>query len=116
MKEHPVEPTVTTTRPRPRPEDRPKILPPYHVVLLNDDFHSVPFVVGVLQRVLGISTEQAHQLTMAAHSQGRCVIWTGPKEVAELKVEQVQTFHEIREPDNNDLGPLGCDLEPAPGA
>jgi hypothetical protein len=43
------------------------------------------------------------------------VVWTGPKEVAELKAEQIQTFHEIREPDARNLGPLGCTIEPAPG-
>jgi hypothetical protein len=36
--------------------------------------------------------------------------------VAELKVEQVRSFHEIRSYDGAKLGPLGCTIEPAPSA
>jgi ATP-dependent Clp protease adaptor protein ClpS len=91
-------------------------VPPYHVVLANDDDHSFEFVVGVLRKVLGCTLERATQLTLEAHTTGRAVIWTGPREVAELKAEQVATFHEVRERDSRDLGPLGCTIEPAPGA
>jgi ATP-dependent Clp protease adaptor protein ClpS len=90
-------------------------LPPYHVIILNDAHHSVEFVVGVLVNVLGCPEELALQLTWEAHTSGRAVIWTGPKEVAELKAEQVQTFHEKRT-DGTDMGPLGCVIEPAPSA
>jgi ATP-dependent Clp protease adaptor protein ClpS len=58
--------------------------------------------------------ERAYQLMMEAHSSGRAIIWTGTREVAELKAEQVQTFPEIRA-DGRHLGPLGCTVEPAPG-
>jgi ATP-dependent Clp protease adapter protein ClpS len=54
------------------------------------------------------------QLMWEAHSKGQAIVWTGPKEVAELKVEQIQTFHEHRNRDNADLGPLDCVIEPAP--
>jgi ATP-dependent Clp protease adaptor protein ClpS len=90
-------------------------LPPYNVILENDDHHSVEFVIDVLRKVLGCPLERAAQLTWQAHTTGRAVIWSGPKEVAELKVEQVRTFHEIRELDGKNLGPLGCGIEPAPG-
>ena len=43
------------------------------------------------------------------------MVWTAPREVAELKAEQILTFHEVRESDGHDLGPLGCTVEPAPG-
>jgi ATP-dependent Clp protease adaptor protein ClpS len=89
-------------------------IPPYNVVLLNDDHHSMLFVVGVLREVFGMQMPRAVERMMEAHTTGRAVVWTGPKEVAELKVEQVRTFHERREPDL-DLGPLGCEIEPAPG-
>jgi ATP-dependent Clp protease adapter protein ClpS len=54
-------------------------------------------------------------LTRQAHQQGRAVIWTGPKEVAELKLDQITTYHETRESDGKKLGPVGCVIEPAPG-
>ena len=73
------------------------------------------FVVEVLCKVLGCPVEKAAQLMLEAHTSGRAVIWTGPREVAELKAEQVQTFAEVREADGAKLGPLGCTVEPAPG-
>jgi ATP-dependent Clp protease adaptor protein ClpS len=116
MSRTPTEPVVTNPRPKPREETRTRRLPPFHVVLANDDDHSFNFVVDVLRKVLGCPLERALQLTLEAHTSGRSVIWTGPKEVAELKAEQVQTFHEVREPVSRDLGPLTCTIEPAPGA
>jgi ATP-dependent Clp protease adaptor protein ClpS len=107
---------VTGTQTLPEEDVRTRLLPPYHVILLNDDHHSTDFVVNVLISVLGCPQEHATALMMEAHNSGRAVIWTGPKEVAELKAEQVQTFHEVRERDGVKLGPLGCVIEPAPGA
>jgi ATP-dependent Clp protease adaptor protein ClpS len=105
---------IVTTRPKEREQTRSQRLPPYNVILENDDYHSFPFVVEVLRKALGYSEERAFQLTNQAHTSGRAVVWTGPKEVAELKAEQITTFHEIRA-DNRSLGPLGCTIEPAPG-
>lgn len=91
-------------------------VPPYNVILLNDDHHSMEFVVDVLCKALGISVENAFQYMIHAHTNGEAVVWTAPKEVAELKAEQIQTFHEVRPHDNKKLGPLGVRVEPAPGA
>src|SRR3954451_2367966 len=104
----------TTTKTEPRDETRTRRIPPYNVILENDDHHSMEFVVEVLQKSLGFSVERAVEHMMQAHSTGRSVVYTGPKEVAELKMDQILTFHEIRS-ENRDLGPLGCYIEPAPG-
>jgi ATP-dependent Clp protease adaptor protein ClpS len=88
-------------------------VPPYKIILLNDDDHSMDFVVDVLRKVFNFQLEKAFQLMMEAHENGRTIVWTGTKEVAELKVEQINTFHEIRERDNKDLGPLGTYIEEA---
>ena len=93
---------------------QPRLLPPYNVILENDDHHSFEFVVMVLCKALGYSFESSFQDTMEAHKSGQAVVWTGPKEVAELKLEQILTFHEDRE-DGRKLGPLSCRIEPAPG-
>ena len=102
------------TKTQPREETHTRRVPPYNVIIENDDHHSMEFVVEVLMKVLGASVERAFQLMIEAHETGRAVVWTGPKEVAELKAEQIQTFHEVRD-DGSDLGPLGCTIEPAPG-
>ena len=116
MSDAPAEPTVANPKTKPRDEAKPRRVPPYHVVLANDDHHSMDFVVGVLRKVLGVPLERAMALMLEAHTSGRSVIWTGPREVAELKAEQVHTVHEIRDADKTDLGPLSCTIEPAPGA
>jgi ATP-dependent Clp protease adaptor protein ClpS len=108
------EPKASKPRTRPSDKHQTRRIPPYHVVLANDDQHTVEFVIDVLRKVLGAPLERAVQLTMEAHTSGRAVIWTGPKEVAELKVEQVTTYHEVRENDGAKLGPLTCTIEPAP--
>jgi ATP-dependent Clp protease adaptor protein ClpS len=108
--------TDTTTAPRQREDLRTRRIPPYNVILLNDDDHSMDFVVDVLCKVLGCPVERAIQLMFEAHKSGRAIIWTGTREVAELKAEQIQTFPEIRAADGAQLGPLGCVIEPAPGA
>jgi ATP-dependent Clp protease adaptor protein ClpS len=102
-----------TTKPREREATKTRRQPPYNVVLENDDHHSFEFVIDVLRKVLGCTEQRAVLLTQEAHTTGRAIIWTGSKEVAELKVEQVTSFHEVRPGDK--LGPLGCYLEPAPG-
>ncbi len=107
---------LVTTKPKEREETRTRRVPPYNVVLENDDYHTLEFVVDVLRKVLGCPLERAAQLALQAHTTGRSIIWTGTKEVAELKVEQVRSFHEVRPWDGAKLGPLGCTIEPAPGA
>ena len=106
---------VMTTKSKPREQNHTRRLPPYNVIIDNDDYHSFEFVAGVLSKALGFASVRAHQLTLQAHTTGRAVVWTGPKEVAELKVDQIRSFHEIRRPDGAELGPLDCSLEPAPG-
>ena len=108
-------PEVTiTTKPREREETRTRRVPPFHVILENDDHHSFEFVMGVLQKALGYNQQKCFQLTMLAHESGQAIVWTGTKEVAELKMEQLQSFHEIKA-SGQKLGPLGVRIEPAPG-
>ncbi len=104
-----------TTLPEQREDTRTRRVPPYNVILENDDDHSMQFVVEVLCKALGCTVERAVLYMMEAHTSGRAVVWTAPKEVAELKAEQIRTFHEVRERDGKQLGPVGCTIEPAPG-
>lgn len=105
--------TIVTTKPKPQERSRTRQLPPHHVILENDDHHSFEFVMETLQKALGFDEQKAYLVTHEAHTSGRAVAWTGSKEVAELKVEQIRGFHEIRA-DGRKLGPLSCLVEPAP--
>jgi ATP-dependent Clp protease adaptor protein ClpS len=116
MADTPTEPAVAEPRVRPRSDTRTRRVPPYNLILANDEHHSMDFVVGVLRKILGVPMERAVKLMLVAHETGRAVIWTGPREVAELKAEQVHTCREVRDRDKADLGPLDCSIEPAPGA
>ena len=106
---------VVTTKPKQREQTETRRIPPYNVILENDDYHTLEFVVDVLRKVLGCPLERAVQLALQWHTTGRPIIWTGTKEVAEFKVEQVRSFHEIRAADGAKLGPLGCTIEPCRG-
>lgn len=103
-----------TTLPELDTEVKTRRIPPYNVILENDDHHSMEFVIEVLQKALGYTVEHSYQLMLLAHTSGQAIVWTGTKEVAELKLEQMLTFHETR-PGGKNLGPLGVRIEPAPG-
>ncbi|HZZ77010.1 MAG TPA: ATP-dependent Clp protease adaptor ClpS [Gemmataceae bacterium] len=106
--------TGVTVLPEEDTEIKTRRLPPYNVILENDDHHSMEFVISVLQKALGYNEQKCFQLMMLAHTSGQAVVWTGTKEVAELKLEQMLSFHEIQ-PNGRKLGPLGVRIEPAPG-
>ena len=110
--EGPMDDVMVATKPKEKTKTRR--VPPYNVILLNDDHHTMDFVIEVLCKALGYTVERAYQLMMQAHTSGRTIVWTGPKEVAELKADQIRTFHEKRD-DGRNFGPLGCEIEPAPG-
>lgn len=103
-----------TTKPLEREEVKTRQLPPYNVILENDDHHTMEFVLDVLQKALGYNEQKSYLLMMLAHETGQAIVWTGSKEVAELKLEQMLSFHEIL-PSGRKLGPLGVRIEPAPG-
>src|SRR5947209_2310552 len=103
---------AVSTKPKTREETTTRRQPPYHVILENDDDHSFAFVISVLRKVFTFAEERAYQLAFEAHSRGRSIVWTGTRELGELKVEQVRSFSETLD-DGRKLGPVGVTLEPA---
>ena len=73
---------------------RSKVAPPplYTVVLLNDDFTPMDFVVLVLQKFFSMNRERAMQIMLKVHMEGRGVCGVYPRDIAATKVEQVSTF------------------------
>ena len=73
---------------------RAKTKPPkmYKVLLLNDDYTPMEFVIVVLQRFFSMSTEQATQIMLKVHNEGRGVCGVFPRDIAATKVEQVGAF------------------------
>ena len=71
-----------------------KLAPPplYTVVLLNDDFTPMEFVVSVLQMFFALDHSRATQVMLAVHTRGKGVCGVFTHEVAETKVIQVNEF------------------------
>lgn len=82
--------------------------PMYQVILLNDDFTPMAFVVRVLVELFYLSTEQAERVMLEVHHTGRglCGIFT--REIAETRVAQVNQVARQNE------HPLLCVMERAP--
>lgn len=108
---------TTVVRPKPTPQEakRPKRQPPHAVVLHNDQLNTVLFVVAVLQKVFGYDRTKAIDLMWRAHETGRSVVWSGTKELAELKAEQVESCGPDPTASARGAGPLRVSVEPMPG-
>lgn len=90
-------------------ESKPRLQKPplYKVVLLNDDYTPMEFVVIVLQRFFQKSREEATRIMLHVHQKGIGVCGVYTREVAESKVRQVMAFS------SENQHPLQCTLEPA---
>ena len=64
----------------------------YKVVLFNDDYTTMDFVVEVLQRFFSMSRERALQTMLKVHNEGSAVCGVYSLDVAETKVAQVTVF------------------------
>lgn len=71
---------------------KPKQLPNWHVVLLNDDDHTYEYVIHMLGELFAHPVERAFQLAKEVDTQGRVTCLTTHKELAELKRDQIHAF------------------------
>ena len=79
----------------------------YRVLLLNDDYTPMEFVVSVLQKFFGMGREKATQVMLKVHREGRGVCGVFPRDVAATKVEQVCSYSREHQ------HPLQCVMEEA---
>ncbi len=105
--------TAVVTRPAPAPT-KPKRLPPYAVILENDDDHTYEYVMEMLQRVFGKTLEEAFVLTKQVDEEDEALVWSGQKEVAELKRDQVRGYGPDLYARKPVKYPLGVRIEPLP--
>ena len=77
----------------------------YKVILLNDDYTPMEFVVHILQRFFRMPLEQATQVMLHVHQKGVGICGVFTYEVAETKVNQVMSFARQHE------HPLQCTME-----
>jgi ATP-dependent Clp protease adaptor protein ClpS len=110
------EPVVTTrTEPKSKtdPNTKTRRQPPYNVIIMNDDDHSFEYVIEMLGKLFGHGVTTAEVMAWTIHTQGRAIVLTTHKELAELKRDQVLAFGpDPRLPRSNRS--LDCYIEPAP--
>ena len=89
-------------------EVKPKLKKPtlYRVILVNDDYTPMEFVVLVLQRFFRKGREEAVQIMLNVHTRGSGVCGVFTAEIAETKVRQVLSFS------RDNKHPLQCTMEP----
>ena len=72
---------------------RAKLLPPYNVILYNDDYHFQDYVVAVLLRTISsLSVPEAIIIMQTADSMGSAIVVTCPKETAEYYQERLLSY------------------------
>jgi ATP-dependent Clp protease adaptor protein ClpS len=106
--------TIPLPKKKTREKEDVKKLPPYNVILLNDDDHSYEYVIHMLQSLFGHPPERGFQLAKEVDSSGRVIVLTTSKEHAELKRDQIHAFG----PDpliQRCKGSMSATIEPAPG-
>ena len=91
--------TVLKTKPK------TKKPPMYKVLLLNDDYTPMEFVVLVLERFFGINHAQSVEIMLTVHKKGMAVVGVFAFEIAETKVVQVMDFA------RRNQHPLQCTME-----
>jgi ATP-dependent Clp protease adaptor protein ClpS len=71
-----------------------KLKPPplFKVILLNDDYTPMEFVIAVLQMFFSLTREKATQIMLKVHREGMGVCGVYPKDIATTKVEQVMGY------------------------
>jgi ATP-dependent Clp protease adaptor protein ClpS len=79
--------------------------PMYKVMLLNDDYTPMEFVVHVLERFFGLNHAQAFDIMLTVHKKGLAVVGVFSAEIAETKVAQVMDFARRHQ------HPLQCTME-----
>ncbi|MBT4836261.1 MAG: ATP-dependent Clp protease adapter ClpS [Methylococcales bacterium] len=89
--------------------EKPKLQHPkmYKVILLNDDYTPMDFVIDVLMKFFSHNQDQATQIMLSVHTKGMGICGVFTREIAETKVYQVNEFS------RSNQHPLMCTMEEA---
>lgn len=80
--------------------------PQYAVVLLNDDYTPMDFVIEILQDYFGLDLDRATQVMLTVHHEGKGIAGVYPRDIAETKANQVNNYARAQG------HPLLCQIEP----
>lgn len=93
---------VAKRAPEKKPENKatkPRTLPPYHVLLLDDQDHTHEYVMEMLRSLFGYPMERGYRIAQEVDRRKKAVVFTAHRELAELKRDQIHAY--------------GCDLRVA---
>ena len=90
-------------------EQKPKLKPPkqFKVIVNNDDYTPMEFVVQVLMMYFSMDDAKATRVMMSVHTKGKGICGTFSHEIAETKVDQVNEYSRLNQ------HPLMCTMEEA---
>ena len=88
-------------------KEKTKVKPPamYNVILNNDDYTPMDFVIEILERFFSLDIEKATEVMLKVHSEGKAICGTYRAEIAETTVAQVTMYSKENE------HPLLCTME-----
>ena len=91
-------------QPRVQPLTAPPALePPWHVILLDDNFHTFEYVIEMLHAIFGHSRALGRRMAEEVNEKGRVIVATVHRELAELRQQQIEEFG----PDPLETNPQG---------
>ena len=93
-------------------EGDPDLDAPWNVVLLDDDHHTYDYVIIMLMEIFGYDLQKSYKMTVEVDTKKRVIVWTGHRELAEMKQEQIHEYG----PDwrmKSSKGPMSAILERA---
>ena len=86
---------------------KPKLPDMFKVLLLNDDYTPMEFVIEVIERFFNKDREQATRIMLKVHTEGAGICGVYPQDIAETKMNQVLNLAKAKQ------HPLQCVVEPA---
>ena len=86
---------------------KPKLPDMFKVLLLNDDYTPMEFVIEVIERFFNKDREQSTQIMLKVHTEGAGICGVYPQDIAETKMNQVLNLAKAKQ------HPLQCVVEPA---
>lgn len=73
-------------------KNKSKQFPMYIIKINNDNEHTFEYVINCLMIIFKKSYDDAYKQTLEIHNNGYAIVWYGPKEIGELKLQQVLNF------------------------
>ena len=105
---------VVPVESKPKQARNPKILPPFNVVLIDDDDHTYEYVIRMLMELFGHTQQAAFKMACEVDATGRVIVDTTTKERAELKRDQIHAYG--KDPHlERCKGSMSATIEPCPG-